>query len=145
MKSTEILTLMIKDHTKIVKLLTNVKKSLEQDLSTTMKAFDTFEWELEKHIFTEEKTIFTTYNPTNITQGYAMVPELIKEHNELLNTLRVMRKNLIKHHPIDFEDFTEKLMNHKNFEEDTLYPQLDQELTDDQKTQIISRITEIIS
>jgi hemerythrin superfamily protein len=145
MKTTAILDLMVKDHSKIVKLLNNVKKSIGQDIVSTMKVFDKFEWELEKHIFAEEKAIFTSYNPTNIIEGYAMVPELIKEHNEILNKLRVMRKDLIKQRISDFDAFAEVLMNHKTFEENSLYPKLDQELEETQKKMIVDRISQILS
>jgi hemerythrin superfamily protein len=145
MKTTAILDLMVKDHKKIVGLLNDVKKVIGQDIISTMRVFDKFEWELEKHIFTEEKAIFTSYNPTNIIEGYAMVPELIKEHNEILNNLRLMRKDIKKQRKFDFDKFVEVLMNHKTFEENSLYPKLDQELEESQKKMIIDRINQILS
>ena len=144
MKSTAILDLMIKDHGKIVKLLLDVEKSIGMELISTMKVFDTFEWELEKHIFIEEKAIFTSYKPTNIVEGYKMVPELIQQHNDILNRLRVMRKNLMWQRPIDYNEFKELIMAHKTFEEASLYPKLDQELDVSQKEEIIKKIREII-
>jgi len=144
MKSTAILDLMIKDHGKIVKLLLDVEKSIGMELISTMKVFDTFEWELEKHIFIEEKAIFTSYKPTNIVEGYKMVPELIQQHNDILNRLRVMRKNLMWQRPIDNNEFKELIMAHKTFEEVSLYPKLDQELDVSQKEEIIKKIREII-
>ncbi|MBE3121781.1 MAG: hemerythrin domain-containing protein [Thermoplasmata archaeon] len=145
MKSTAILDLMMKDHGKIVKLLLDVEKSIGMELISTMKVFDTFEWELEKHIFIEEKAIFTSYKPTNIVEGYKMVPELIQQHNDILNRLRVMRKNLMRQRPIDYNDFKELILAHKTFEEASLYPKLDQELDVSQKEEIIKKIREIIS
>jgi hemerythrin-like domain-containing protein len=144
MKSIAILDLMIKDHRKIVKLLLDVEKSIGMELISTMKVFDIFEWELEKHIFIEEKAIFTSYKPTNIVEGYKMVPELIQQHNDILNKLRVMRKSLIWQRPIDYNDFKELIMAHKTFEEVSLYPKLDQELDVSQKEEIIKKIREII-
>jgi hemerythrin-like domain-containing protein len=145
MKSTAILELMIKDHGKIVKLLKDVEKSIGMELVSTMKVFDTFEWELEKHIFIEEKAIFSSYRPKNIVEGYKMVPELIQQHNEILNMLRMMRKNLQWQRPIDYDQFKELIMAHKTFEEASLYPKLDQELDASQKEEIIQRIREIVS
>jgi iron-sulfur cluster repair protein YtfE (RIC family) len=144
MKSTAILDLMIKDHGKIVKLLLDVEKSIGMELISIMKVFDTFEWELEKHIFIEEKAIFTSYKPTNIVEGYKMVPELIQQHNDILNRLRVMRKNLMWQRPIDYDEFKELIMTHKTFEEASLYPKLDQELDVSQKEEIMKKIREII-
>lgn len=144
MKTTAILDLMIKDHGKIVKLLLDVEKSIGMELVSIMKVFDTFEWELEKHIFIEEKAIFTSYKPTNIVEGYKMVPELIQQHNDILNRLRVMRKNLMWQRPVDYDEFKELIMAHKTFEEASLYPKLDQELDVSQKEEIIKKIREII-
>jgi hypothetical protein len=145
LKSTAILDVMIKDHGKIVKLLLDVEKSIGMELISTMKVFDTFEWELEKHIFIEEKAIFTSYHPTNIVEGYKMVPELIKQHNDILNRLRVMRKDLMWKRPVNFTEFKELIMAHKTFEEASLYPKLDQELGVGQKEDIIRKINEIVS
>jgi Hemerythrin HHE cation binding domain len=144
MKSIAILDLMIKDHRKIVKLLQDVEKSIGMELISTMKVFDIFEWELEKHIFIEEKAIFNSYKPMNIVEGYKMVPELIQQHNDILNRLRVMRKSLIWQRPIDYNDFKELIMAHKTFEEVSLYPKLDQELDVSQKEEIMKKIREII-
>jgi iron-sulfur cluster repair protein YtfE (RIC family) len=144
MKSTAILDLMIKDHGKIVTLLLDVEKSIGMELISTMKVFDTFEWELEKHIFIEEKAVFSSYKPTNIVEGYKMVPELIQQHNDILNRLRVMRKNLMWQRPIDYDEFKELIMAHKTFEEVSLYPKLDQELDVSQKEEIMEKIREII-
>ena len=134
----------MKDHGKIVKLLLDVEKSIGMELISTMKVFDTFEWELEKHIFIEEKAVFSSYKPTNIVEGYKMVPELIQQHNDILNILRVMRKNLMWQRPIDYDEFKELIMAHKTFEEVSLYPKLDQELDASQKEEIMKKIREII-
>jgi iron-sulfur cluster repair protein YtfE (RIC family) len=144
MKSTAILDLMVKDHLKIIKLLSNVEIGIGTDKISTMKAFDKFKWELEKHIFVEEKAIFTSYEPEDITGGYAMVPELIKEHDEILNKLKVLRKNVKKRITYDFLGFKEILMNHKKFEEEAVYPKFDQELNESEKKVIIERISEIL-
>jgi hemerythrin-like domain-containing protein len=144
MRTTSILDLMTADHTKILKLLGDVEKSIGIELVSLMKVFDTFEWELEKHIFTEEKAIFSSYNPRNISEGYKMVPELIQQHNEILNRIRVMRKDLMWKKPVQYPEFKELIMAHKTFEEASLYPKLDQELTNAQKDEIIKKIREIV-
>ncbi len=145
MKSTSILELMTADHAKILKLIHDVEKSIGIELVSLMKVFDTFEWELEKHIFTEEKAIFTSYSPKNIVEGYKMVPELVQQHNDILNRVRVMRKDLMWNKPVKFHEFKELIMAHKTFEEVSLYPKLDQELTTQQKQDIINKIREIVS
>ena len=144
MKATLLTELMIKDHGKIVKMLHDVEKSIGMELISTMKVFDTFEWELEKHMFVEEKAIFTSYNPENVATGYRMMPTLIQQHNELYNMLQVMRKDLTWQRPAKFEEFRQFLLSHKTFEEESLYPKLDQELSVKQKEDIIKKIREIL-
>ena len=145
MKTTSILELMTADHTRILKLLHDVEKSIGIELVSLMKVFDTFEWALEKHIFIEEKAIFSSYSPKNISEGYKMVPELIQQHNEILNRVRVMWKDLMWNRPVQYDEFKEFIMAHKTFEEVSLYPKLDQELTVAQKDEIIKKIREIVS
>ena len=72
MKSTAVLELMTRDHLKIAKLLNEVESSLDDDHATVMKVFDTFKWELEKHFFTEEKALFTQYEPSDAVSGHAI-------------------------------------------------------------------------
>jgi iron-sulfur cluster repair protein YtfE (RIC family) len=136
---------MTADHVKILKLLRDVEASMNIELVSLLKVFDTFEWALEKHIFTEEKAIFTSYSPKNITEGYKMVPELVQQHNDLLNRVRLMRKELMWNRPVQFHEFKELINAHRAYEEQSLYPKLDQELSDSQKQEIITKIREIVS
>ncbi len=144
MKTTILTELMVKDHGKIMKLLHDVEQSIGMELVSTMKVFDTFEWELEKHMFVEEKAIFTSYNPKNVSAGYRMMPQLIQQHNDLFNKLQVMRKDLAWQRPVKFEEFRRLLTEHKTFEEETVYPKLDEELSVPQKEEIIKKIREVL-
>jgi hemerythrin superfamily protein len=144
-ESTDILALMVKDHCKIEKLLDELEANAEKDHPTTMKSFNKFEWELEKHIFVEEKAIFTTYSPEDVIEGYKMLPELTKQHNVILNKIDLMRRDVRNKRRItDIYGFKDFLIKHKNFEEKDVYPKLDQALDDVQKQLIVERINEII-
>jgi len=143
MKSTIISETMVKNHGKIYKLLIDFEKSIGQNEQTMMKAFNTFLWELEKHFFTEEKAIFTAYEPEDEYEGYAMIPELIKEHKEIFDRLKVMKKSFKKKKAFDFQGFKELLMKHKDFEDEKVYPKFDQELDEEDKRIIIYRINDI--
>ena len=143
MKSTALTETMIRDHGKILKLLIRLEKTIGQEKSIIMKTFHDFLWELEKHFFTEEKAIFTTYEPEENTEGHAMIPELIKEHNEIFDQLKIMKKRIKKDEEFDFKEFKILLMKHKNFEDEKLYPKLDLELDESEKRRIIRRINEI--
>lgn len=143
MKSTAISEVMVRDHGKIVRLLIDFENSIGQDIPSTMKAFNEFVWELEKHLFTEERAIFTAYEPEDETEGYAMIPELIKEHNEIFDKLKVMKKSIKKRKTFDFHGFKKLLTKHKDFEDEKVYPKFDQELDEAEKKIIIHRINDI--
>jgi hemerythrin superfamily protein len=100
---------------------------------------------LEKHLFTEEKAIFTFYTPKDISEGYEMLPELTKQHNFIINQLNNWRNDVRNRKKIDgFYEFKKILINHKSFEENEVYPRLDKTLDDGQKKEIISRINEMV-
>jgi hemerythrin-like domain-containing protein len=140
-----ILKLMTKDHSKIDGLIDELDKKSNDDYSKMIKAFHNFEWELEKHIFTEEKAIFTDYNPENVSEGYKMLPELTKQHNYIVNTLNSWRMDIRnKKTPRDIYSFKEFLRKHRDFEEKELYPKLDEELDEQEKKNIVAKINEII-
>ena len=135
---------MINDHNKIEKLMDDFERDIDKDYELMKKSFTKFEWKLEKHIFTEEKVIFTNYTPEDVTEGYQMLPELTKQHNFILNQLSNWRKDLVNKNKIDgFYKFKKVLINHKIFEENEVYPKLDQSLADSDKKLIIDRLNEI--
>jgi iron-sulfur cluster repair protein YtfE (RIC family) len=144
-KSINIFKLMVKNHRKIEDLLNNLEGKNNEDFNSMHNAFNKLEWELEKHIFTEEKAIFTSYNPEDKTEGYKMLPELTKQHNFILNKLNNWRKDIRNKRNIsDFYSFKVYLTRHKTYEEEKVYPILDQSITDDEKIKIAVKINEIV-
>ena len=134
---------MKKDHDKIVKLLNDLDKCINFDRQILKKAFETFKWELEKHLFTEEKVIFTSYDPEDYVEGYSMIPQLIKEHDEIYKQLKRMNKIIKSNKECNFQELKELIMKHKDFENEYVYPKLDQELDDATKDMIINRISDV--
>ena len=139
-----ILTRMIEDHNKIEKLMDDLENNIDKSHELLKKSFTKFEWKLEKHIFAEEKVIFTNYNPVDVSEGYKMLPELTKQHNYILNQLSNWRRDIVKNNKIEgFIKFKKVLVNHKIFEENEVYPQLENSLSDADKKLIIDRLNEI--
>ena len=142
---TSILKIMIRDHCKIENLINKLEEATKEDFELMAQAFNKFEWELEKHIFTEEKAIFTSYNPEDVIEGYKMLPELTKQHNYIVNTLNNWRDDIRKKRILsDISSFKEFINRHKNFEEEKVYPKLDEGLNEEQKRKIVSKINEIM-
>jgi len=144
-ESISILELMIKDHCKTENLINDLEEKTTQDFNSMVRSFNKFEWELEKHIFTEEKAIFTSYSPEDVAEGYKMLPELTKQHNYIINTLNNWREDIRKKRIItDVYSFKEFIIKHKNFEEEKVYPKLDEALPEEEKRNIIVKINEIV-
>jgi len=64
MKPTAILDLMVQDHAKLIKYLSVVEKNIKEDPMAVVPSYHAFEWNLQKHIFVEERVIFSNYNPS---------------------------------------------------------------------------------
>jgi len=144
-KNGSILQIMVRDHQRIETLIDTLEESLDDDFEDIQKAFDAFEWQLEKHIFAEEKAIFTFYEPEDVSSGYKMLPVLTKQHNDILNRLDLIRKSVQNGKtPEKVSEFKKVLMKHRTFEEVEVYPKLQETLSEDQKDKIIEKVKTII-
>ena len=144
MKTTAILDLMVKDHARLMQLLKIAESHFGQDKDELMKSFHTFEWNLEKHFFVEERAIFTAYNPEYIDEGYDVFLDLSKQHTNILEKVQILRKEVEIKGDVDTSKLKELLIKHKNLDEKMIYPKLDQEIGEGEKRFIIERINEII-
>ena len=135
---------MVNDHAKILKLLKKVSSHTKQDTKSLLRSFHTFEWNLEKHIFVEERAVFTSYNPEHVFEGYDVFLELSKEHTVILEKLKEIKEDLLQGKGVELLELRKLLIKHKNFEEQSIYPTLDQEINESEKHYIIERIKEIV-
>lgn len=143
MKSMTISEVMEEDHDKIEKLLNDFGKCIEFDKKTLKKAYEKFTWELEKHLFTEEKVIFTAYEPEDYLEGYKMIPRLMQEHDTIYKKLKGMNKLIKSNKQCNFQEFKDIFTKHKDFENEQVYPKFDQELDETTKEMIIKRMKEV--
>lgn len=143
MKSTAILDLMVKDHHLILEYLKDVENNLGRDFGFISNSFNTFQWNLEKHFFVEERAIFLTYIPEDAAQEYDFFSDLMDQHTELLEKIKTLRKKLQRREPFDLNELKTFLVKHKTFEERNIYPLLDQKLDESEKDFIIDRIKDI--
>jgi hemerythrin superfamily protein len=139
-----ILSLMKQDHHEIESLIDSLTDSLEGSYDLMRPHFERFEWKLEKHLFIEEKAIFTFYEPEDVTQGFHMLPTIMKQHNFILNELSKMRKSVNNgKSPAGLDELKLFLEKHRDYEEKDLYPKLEDALTSDQKKKVVERIKEM--
>jgi len=143
MKSTTILELMIEDHNRLMQYLKDVENNFGRGFGFLSESFNTFQWNLEKHFFVEERAIFASYNPNEPDKEYTYFSDLMDQHTEILEKIESLRKKLQKREPFDLYELKKMLINHKIFEEKDVYPILDQEIDDSEKLFVIERIKDI--
>ena len=144
MKSTTILELMVRDHNRLTEYLKDVENNLGRNFGFLSNSFNTFQWNLEKHFFVEERAIFTSYNPDEPDKEYNYFSDLMDQHTEILDKIESFRKKLEKREPFDLNELKKLLVKHKIFEEKSIYPVIDQEISEGEKRFIIERINEVI-
>jgi hemerythrin superfamily protein len=143
MKSTGILDLMVKDHKILFNYLKDVENNLGRDFGFLSNSFNTFQWNLEKHFFVEERAIFTTYKPVFPDKEYDYFSDLMDQHTKILEIIESLRNKLQKREPFDLNELKKLLIEHKTFEEKNIYPVLDKEIDESEKRLIIDRIKDI--
>ncbi len=143
MKTTAILDLMVKDHNRLFEYLKDVENNLGSDFGFLSNSFNTFQWNLEKHFFVEERAIFISYNPDEPDKQYDFFSDLMDQHAEILGIIESLRKKLQKREPLDLNELKKVLVKHKTFEEKNIYPVIDQEIAEGEKRFIIDRIQDI--
>jgi len=140
MKTNSIIGLMLADHEKIVDYLNKVEESGHPDIEAFLK----FEWHLKKHIFIEEKAIFISYQPSDDSEEEKIFNKLSKEHTVIIDLLDKISKESLPRGNINFNKLKKLLAVHKKFEENEVYPRLEEKLNEKNKQEIIEKITEII-
>jgi len=143
MKPTAILDLMVKDHEILLNYLKDVENNLGRDFGFLSNSFNTFQWNLEKHFFAEERAIFTSYIPNEADKEYDYFSDLMNQHTKILKIIESLRKKLQKREPFDLNELKKLLIEHKTFEEKSIYPVIDQEVDECEKRLIIDRIKDI--
>jgi len=140
MKTNSITDLMLEDHKKIVDYLNNV----EEDGRPDIEAFLKFEWHLKKHIFIEEKAIFISYQSIDDSEVEKIFTKLSKEHTVIIELLDRILKESFPRGNTSFNKLKKLLAVHKKFEENEVYPKLEEKLNDKNKQEIIDKIADII-
>ncbi len=143
MKSTIILDLMIRDHTRLLNCLKDVENNLKQDFDFLIQSFQSFQWNVEKHFFVEERAIFISYNPSNSNGDYNYFSDLMDQHTEILEIIKSLENKLQRKESFDLNKLKKLLLKHKTYEEKHIYSVIDQEIDDGEKRYIIDRINDV--
>lgn len=142
MKKNKILNLMVIHHGLLETLWTVFRDNLDKNRKRAEETLNSFQWELEKHFFSEEKVIFRFCTKED-SESCKLVKKLWQEHTVMLEMLNQLKNDLIAKAAADTAEFHEFMIKHRELEEKELYPRLDRELLGPVKEEIIARINEI--
>ncbi len=129
------------EHCRLEKLLEELKKV--KDLKKFKSKFSEFHWNLEKHIFVEERVVFYVYNRKD-EKGDKDMFNLLKEHKDILWEVKKVNESIDSGEILDLSEICYLLKEHVKFEEEAFYPKMDEELEGDLRRLIIERAEEII-
>ncbi|MCX6750612.1 MAG: hemerythrin domain-containing protein [Candidatus Pacearchaeota archaeon] len=136
----EIFKIMTKEHEVIESLLDDFKKSQINDSLEAKKIFQTFVWNIEKHMFLEEKILYNVYSvwDGNIEGMF----EILEQHGEIIALIKKIKNSYPDEK--NLSALKELLRDHFVLEETLLYPNLEKVLNGEQKEFLIERAQEII-
>lgn len=138
----KITNLMISHHALLETLFSVFRDNVEKKVGDPKKTLMKFKWEESKHIFTEESAIFK-YNHWENKEVSELVEHLEKEHRIIMSMLSKFEENIPQKDDGDLINLYKLLVEHRKTEEEKLYPELERELSDEDKNIIIDRINEI--
>lgn len=134
--------LMLEEHKRLRKCLEDLERNLD-DYEKTKIHFNKCKWNLQKHFFVEEKVIFDNFvsmSGEETTDTF----HLLEDHVEIIQLLKIIEDKLDEKIKPNIESLKQKLLSHKDYEDRSFYPSLDEKLTLEQKKEIAKKIREII-
>lgn len=134
----EILKTMIQEHEIIETLLNEFEREYKRDFPESRKILKTFTWNLEKHMFLEEKFLYNI--PSLWTGNIGEIFDILKQHGDLLFLTKRIRS--LDFTEEDLLSLKELLKEHFTTEEIVLYPKFERGLTEEQKNLFLERVTQ---
>ena len=135
----------MKNHHKIIDaLFERFENEVGGEPEEVVKVFERFKWELQKHIFLEEKAIFSFCQKCYIGEDKVtdIAADMVKAHDEILEKLNDLENELILENNFEISELKDLLLEHEEEEENNLYPVLDERLDSLYKKIVIKKIKE---
>jgi hemerythrin-like domain-containing protein len=136
----QIFNSMMEEHKLIENLLSGFETLHYQNSTNAKKLFEAFSWNIEKHIFFEEKMIYSIYPIWNANMEGMF--EILQDHGDILNLIKKIKTSHFTQE--DVETLKNTLKEHFELEEEVLYPQLEKILNKQQKEDFLDRATEFL-
>lgn len=135
--------LMLKHHRIINGFLGDFEKVSAKDFNEMKNRFNIFKWNLEKHMFIEEKNIFIVADKNNKVEAFQL-KNLLKDHKDITAITENMSEDINNETKPNVSILRELLFAHEGREIESFYPLLDDRLSDEEKGDIINRVNDIV-
>ena len=134
--------LMMREHRRLEEMLENVSLMVNEHPDKVAEAFNTFKWNMEKHLVIEEKAIFHIegLSGTELNDTF----KLMQDHGVIMGLMKKIEQSIKNKDFSEIEKLIEILDEHANFEDQGFYPNLDKKLSADRKKEILERVNEIL-
>ena len=131
---------MFAEHKRIESMLKKFEKCVEEENDSLEEKLNPLKWNIQKHFFVEENAVFSLYVPASSWE-VSSVDQVLREHEEIMKLIEKTEKNLNRE---NINEIISLLRKHAKFEEDNFYPNLDEQLSSEQKEKILGRVEEIL-
>ena len=135
--------LMLEEHERLEKFLNNFTESLDNDFNKAKDAFNILKWNLEKHMFVEEKAIFSLFEKITGEDSNDTF-QIMQEHQKEEEMIKNIENKLNNNEKPEVSEFVEFLKNHILAENEFFYPKLDSLLNNQQRQELAERVEEIL-
>ncbi|MBR9704586.1 hemerythrin domain-containing protein [Candidatus Pacearchaeota archaeon] len=137
----KIINIMNKEHKMIRNIFNAFENNLRFDFQSSKEIFRVFVWNLEKHIFIEEKIIYSVYSVWNNSEE---ILGLLGDHKDILYLIKKIENTLSKNKIPNVSDLKIILNEHFILEEEILFPLFDDVLKGNLRELFLDRTNEVI-
>ncbi len=136
----EIIKVMIKEHEVIESLLNDFERQFNTSPKSAKRIFQAFVWNLEKHMFLEEKFMYTVNSVWNFPRDEIF--GILSDHGDIISLVKKIQNSRFE--SSDIYELREMIRDHFVLEETVLYPNLEKALNNEQKEIFLERAQEVI-
>jgi hypothetical protein len=138
----EITIAILSQHRIIDQNLYDLDKTVEGDIISLKELFQTFQWNINKHMAVEEENLFTVADNTN-HEEVRQLQNLMKDHKDLKEIIKNVAEEVEMERKPDTKILRELLSAHEGREINSFYPLLDKRLPVEKKKEILQGLEDV--
>jgi hypothetical protein len=132
----------LEQHAIINKLLASFEKIGDEDKLAVVNLFNSFKWNLDKHLFIEEENFFPVANKNDKTE-MIQLNNILKDHKDIRKIMGNFIEDISDDIKPNITIFKELLFKHEEREIKSFYPLLDARIPLAKKKEIIENLADV--